>query len=71
MPQYEAFYVIYHGELSRHVICHDINYVSFHNTYEYNLNIFVSVCKIIDIIKSYLTTITLTTTLLSFFSPAV
>ena len=41
--------------MSQHVICHDINYVLFHNTfYAYNLNIFVSVCKNIDIIINHI-----------------
>ena len=56
IPWYEVFYVICHGEfMSQHVIYHDINYVLFHNTfYAYNLNIFVSVCKNIDIIINHI-----------------
>ena len=41
--------------MSRHVVCHDINYVLFHNTcYAHNLNIFVLVCKNVDIIINHI-----------------
>ena len=57
MPRYEVFmsYVMenYVTENCHDMsyVCHDINYVLFHNTYyAHNLNIFVLVCKNIDII---------------------